>query len=153
MFVGGQVLLFLVERTPIVHALWGTVAILATSGVAGFLAVPLPGLIRAVASLVLLIQRVRGRADVTDRQWDGCSGDGPGVSDTVGRLLSALGVVCALVGVFVMGGISIQFPSILLGAAGQAADEAVDEAVDEAAGQASGLSGRDRTGGSRCSGS
>jgi len=37
-FAGGQVLLFLVERTLIVHALWGTVAISATSGVAGFLA-------------------------------------------------------------------------------------------------------------------
>lgn len=60
------------------------------------------------------------------------------MSDTVGRLLSALGVVCALVGVFVMGGISVQFPSILLGAA--------DQAAGQAAGQASGLSGRDRTG-------
>jgi hypothetical protein len=54
------VLLFLVERTLIVHAFWGTVAILATSGVAGFPAVRPPGLIVAVASLVHLIQRVRG---------------------------------------------------------------------------------------------
>ena len=38
MFAGGQVLLFLVERTLFVRALWGTVAISATSGVAGFLA-------------------------------------------------------------------------------------------------------------------
>ena len=52
------------------------------------------------------------------------------MGDTVGPLHSALGVVCAPVGVFVMGGISIELPSILLGAAGQAF----------------GLSGRDRTG-------
>lgn len=42
------------------------------------------------------------------------------MSATVGRLLSALGVVCALVGIFVIDGISIEFPGILLGAAGYA---------------------------------
>jgi hypothetical protein len=33
-FAGGLVLLFLVERTLIFHSLWGTFAIVATSGVA-----------------------------------------------------------------------------------------------------------------------
>lgn len=55
--------------------------------------------------------------------------DGRGVSVMVGRFLSAVGVVCALVGIFVIDGISIEFPGILLGTAGYAF----------------GLSGRDRT--------
>ena len=35
---------------------------------------------------------------------------------TVGRVLAVLGVLCALVGIFVLEGISIEFPGILLGA-------------------------------------
>ncbi len=38
----------------------------------------------------------------------------------VGRLLSAFGMVCALVGIFVIDGISIEFPGTLLGATGYA---------------------------------
>jgi hypothetical protein len=37
---------------------------------------------------------------------------------TVGRVLALLGVVCAVVGVFVLEGISIEFPGILLGGLG-----------------------------------
>ena len=40
------------------------------------------------------------------------------VRDTAGVLLGGLGVVCALVGIFVVEGISIEFPGILLGAIG-----------------------------------
>jgi hypothetical protein len=110
-----------------VHALRGTVAIVATSGVAGFLAVRPLGLIVAAASLVLLIvllvvlliQRVRGTSrpgcGTGSLRW---SGDGPGVGDTAGRPHSALGVVCALAGVSVTGGISSGLPPTLLGAAG-----------------------------------
>jgi hypothetical protein len=36
----------------------------------------------------------------------------------VGGLLGLLGVVCAVVGIFVLGGISIEFPGIILGALG-----------------------------------
>jgi hypothetical protein len=36
----------------------------------------------------------------------------------VGGLLSLLGVVCAVVGIFVLEGISIEFPEIILGALG-----------------------------------
>ena len=34
---------------------------------------------------------------------------------TVGRVLGLLGVVCAAVGFFVVNGISIEFPGIMLG--------------------------------------
>jgi hypothetical protein len=34
---------------------------------------------------------------------------------TIGRVLALLGVVCAVVGIFVLEGISIEFPGILLG--------------------------------------
>ena len=34
---------------------------------------------------------------------------------TVGRVLALLGVVCAVVGIFVLEGISIEFPGIILG--------------------------------------
>ncbi len=37
---------------------------------------------------------------------------------TVGRVLAVLGVVCAMVGIFVLEGISIEFPGILLGGLG-----------------------------------
>ena len=37
---------------------------------------------------------------------------------TVGRVLAVLGVLCALVGIFVLEGISIEFPGILLGGLG-----------------------------------
>ncbi len=40
------------------------------------------------------------------------------VRDTAGLLLGGLGVVCALVGIFVVEGISIEFPGIMLGAIG-----------------------------------
>ncbi len=40
------------------------------------------------------------------------------VRDTAGVLLGGLGVVCALVGIFVVEGISIEFPGIMLGAIG-----------------------------------
>jgi hypothetical protein len=36
----------------------------------------------------------------------------------VGGLLGVLGVVCAVVGIFVIEGISIEFPGIILGAVG-----------------------------------
>ena len=36
----------------------------------------------------------------------------------VGGLLGLLGVVCAVVGIFVLEGISIEFPGIILGALG-----------------------------------
>ena len=36
----------------------------------------------------------------------------------VGGLLGLLGVVCAVVGIFVLEGISIEFPGIILGAVG-----------------------------------
>jgi hypothetical protein len=34
---------------------------------------------------------------------------------TVGRVLGLLGVICAVVGIFVVEGISIEFPGIKLG--------------------------------------
>ncbi len=37
---------------------------------------------------------------------------------TVGRVLALLGVVCAVVGIFVLEGISIEFPGIILGGLG-----------------------------------
>ena len=37
---------------------------------------------------------------------------------TVGRVLGLLGVVCAAVGFFVVNGISIEFPGIMLGGLG-----------------------------------
>ena len=37
---------------------------------------------------------------------------------TVGRVLGLLGVVCALGGIFVFEGISIEFPGIMLGGLG-----------------------------------
>ncbi len=37
---------------------------------------------------------------------------------TIGRVVALLGVVCAVVGVFVLEGISIEFPGILLGGLG-----------------------------------
>ncbi len=37
---------------------------------------------------------------------------------TVGRVLAVFGVLCALVGIFVLEGISIEFPGILLGGLG-----------------------------------
>ncbi len=40
------------------------------------------------------------------------------VRDTAGVVLGALGVVCALIGIFVVEGISIEFPGIMLGAIG-----------------------------------
>ena len=51
-------------------------------------------------------------------------------SRTVGILLGVLGLVCALVGIFVVEGISIEFPGIILGGLGYYF----------------GLTGRDRTG-------
>jgi len=36
----------------------------------------------------------------------------------VGGLLGVLGVVCAVVGIFVIEGISIEFPGVILGAVG-----------------------------------
>ena len=37
---------------------------------------------------------------------------------TIGRVLATLGVVCAVVGFFVLEGISIEFPGIILGGLG-----------------------------------
>jgi hypothetical protein len=37
---------------------------------------------------------------------------------TIGRVLAVLGVVCAVVGIFVLEGISIEFPGIILGGLG-----------------------------------
>jgi hypothetical protein len=37
---------------------------------------------------------------------------------TIARVLALLGVVCAVVGIFVLEGISIEFPGILLGGLG-----------------------------------
>ena len=37
---------------------------------------------------------------------------------TVGRVLGVLGVLCAVVGIFVLNGISIEFPGIMLGGLG-----------------------------------
>jgi hypothetical protein len=37
---------------------------------------------------------------------------------TIGRVLAGLGVVCAVVGIFVLEGISIEFPGIILGGLG-----------------------------------
>jgi hypothetical protein len=38
-----------------------------------------------------------------------------GLRATVGRVLGLLGVICAVVGIFVVEGISIEFPGIMLG--------------------------------------
>jgi hypothetical protein len=38
--------------------------------------------------------------------------------ETVGRVLALLGLVCAVVGIFVLEGISIEFPGIILGGLG-----------------------------------
>lgn len=37
---------------------------------------------------------------------------------TIGRVLAALGLICAVVGIFVVEGISIEFPGIILGGLG-----------------------------------
>ena len=37
---------------------------------------------------------------------------------TVGEVLGALGVLCAVIGLFLINGISIEFPGIVLGALG-----------------------------------
>ena len=37
---------------------------------------------------------------------------------TVGRVMGVLGVLCAVVGIFVLNGISIEFPGIMLGGLG-----------------------------------
>jgi hypothetical protein len=41
-----------------------------------------------------------------------------GLRATVGRGLGLLGVMCAVVGIFILNGISIEFPGILLGGLG-----------------------------------
>ena len=41
-----------------------------------------------------------------------------GLRATVGRGLGLLGVLCAVVGIFVLNGISIEFPGIMLGGLG-----------------------------------
>ena len=41
-----------------------------------------------------------------------------GLRATVGRILGLLGVICAVVGIFVLVGISIEFPGIMLGGLG-----------------------------------
>ncbi len=41
-----------------------------------------------------------------------------GLRAMVGRVLGLLGVVCAVVGIFVLNGISIEFPGIMLGGLG-----------------------------------
>jgi hypothetical protein len=38
--------------------------------------------------------------------------------ETTGRVLALLGLVCAVVGIFVLEGISIEFPGIILGGLG-----------------------------------
>jgi hypothetical protein len=38
--------------------------------------------------------------------------------EAIGRVLALLGLVCAVVGIFVLEGISIEFPGILLGGLG-----------------------------------
>jgi hypothetical protein len=37
---------------------------------------------------------------------------------TIGRVLAVLGVICAVIGIFVLEGISIEFPGIILGGLG-----------------------------------
>jgi hypothetical protein len=41
-----------------------------------------------------------------------------GLRATVGRGLGLLGLLCAVVGIFILNGISIEFPGILLGGLG-----------------------------------
>jgi hypothetical protein len=41
-----------------------------------------------------------------------------GLRVTVGRVLGLLGVICAVVGIFIVEGISIEFPGIMLGGLG-----------------------------------
>jgi hypothetical protein len=41
-----------------------------------------------------------------------------GLRATVGRVLGLLGVICAVVGIFFLEGISIEFPGIMLGGLG-----------------------------------
>jgi hypothetical protein len=41
-----------------------------------------------------------------------------GLRETIGRVLALLGLVCAVVGIFVLEGISIEFPGIILGGLG-----------------------------------
>jgi hypothetical protein len=43
---------------------------------------------------------------------------------TIGRVLAVLGVVCAVTGIFVLEGISIEFPGIILGGLGYSASHA-----------------------------
>jgi hypothetical protein len=38
--------------------------------------------------------------------------------ETVGRVLALLGLLCAVVGIFVLEGISIEFPGIIMGGLG-----------------------------------
>jgi hypothetical protein len=38
--------------------------------------------------------------------------------ETVARVLAALGLICAVVGIFVLEGVSIEFPGIILGGLG-----------------------------------
>ena len=40
------------------------------------------------------------------------------MSGTIGRLLSAIGIVCALVGILYLEGIALEFPGIILGGEG-----------------------------------
>jgi hypothetical protein len=41
-----------------------------------------------------------------------------GLRTATGRVLAVLGVICAVVGIFVVEGISIEFPGIILGGLG-----------------------------------
>lgn len=41
-----------------------------------------------------------------------------GLRTTIGRVLGGLGVICALIGIFFIEGISIEFPGIILGGLG-----------------------------------
>jgi hypothetical protein len=54
-------------------------------------------------------------AVVVSREEEGSLMD---LRETIGRLLALLGLVCAVVGIFVLEGISIEFPGIILGGLG-----------------------------------
>ena len=53
---------------------------------------------------------------------------------TVGRVLGVLGVLCAVVGIFVLNGISIEFPGIMLGGLGYYISLTADDRVGQTIG-------------------
>ena len=57
-----------------------------------------------------------------------------GLRATVGRGLGLLGVLCAVVGIFILNGISIEFPGILLGGLGYYFGLTADDRVGQTLG-------------------